>query len=269
MRIPLILLLVLYSTSVYASSYSGVLIAESSSKEFISSVKSYVLKVETISDEQEIVLLSLNGELSDTLHEREKHRFSDGSLVVVGDIITNEGEETTSPDLVQLYFVSGGSYEMGSSDSEYDLGPLMDEATLTEEAVVVADTVKPVECISSGNCNDGNACSTDSCVNGECVHEFKTGCSLLNQCVPVQQVVVNGAGAKAYCAASGNLIAQKADGASCKEHFECLGECSSGVCVTEAPEVSISQADRPAAPVAEPLPRNWLQRFWDWLTGSN
>ena len=60
------------------------------------------LKLLVVSDIREVAIFSWKGELSKSLKEREKHRFSDGSLLVVGDILIDEAQDNR--DMVDVYF---------------------------------------------------------------------------------------------------------------------------------------------------------------------
>ncbi len=256
----LVLVFVVYSNLAFASSYAGVLLGEGEQKEFLSASAAYQLKVVTVSDESNKVVFSLNGEFSDALAEREQHRFSDGSLVVVADILANEGSETTGGDLVQFYFVTGE--RESPSTGEYDLNSLSETVSVvTEDATVSVDSsALPSECIASTNCNDNNPCSSDRCVSGECVHEFVKGCALGERCIPSGEVVTDNG--RRYCSLQGSLVLQKADGASCAFAYECENSCVDGVCekvVGSLPDDTLGEQLAPAQP------RGIWGSFVDWL----
>lgn len=263
---PLLMLICVFallSGTVFASSYTGVLLSEGEQREFLSASDVYLLKVVTVSDESNKVVFSLNGELSDALGEREQHRFTDSSLVVVADILANEGAETTGGDLVQFYFVTGSRDSVESG--EYDLSSLSETASLvTEDATVSVDSTSlPSECIASSNCNDDNPCSTDRCVSGECVHEFVKGCALGERCVPSGEVVTNDG--RRYCSTQGTFILQKADGASCVAAYECVNSCVDQVCATVVVDAVRGAGTVKGTEVAPPQSRGIWGSFVDWL----
>ena len=64
----------------------------------------YEITVVMVSDTQETVIFSVNGELTKALREREKDYLSDGSRIFVGDVLIDEDGK----DLVQFYFIGTG-----------------------------------------------------------------------------------------------------------------------------------------------------------------
>lgn len=64
----------------------------------------YEIRLVIVSDVSELVLFSVNGELTRALHEREKDYLLDGSRIFIGDILVDE----SGRDLVEFYFIGTG-----------------------------------------------------------------------------------------------------------------------------------------------------------------
>ena len=64
----------------------------------------YEITLIMVSDTQETVIFSVNGELTKALREKEKDYLSDGSRIFVGDVLIDEDGK----DLVQFYFMGTG-----------------------------------------------------------------------------------------------------------------------------------------------------------------
>lgn len=274
MKYVYVLILILLASTVSATAYGGVLLQEGQTKTFYSATRDYNLRVLAVTDAREEVIFELDGERSKPLKEREKHRFSDGSVVSVAEVLPNEGEEAVG-DLVHFYFVTGSGVMEATKvsgqglsyieDAEYDLGRLgeqFSEVTEPKYARITFDDAPQKECIGDGNCNDGNACTKDRCVNGECVHDFAKGCSAGGRCIPFQTVVESGEGKRFYCSVSG-LIEQKIDGDLCSSDFECIHKCLDGVC---AEEVVIEMPEEPS-PERQPEQEWFFADFFRWLFG--
>ena len=240
-----------------ATSYTGVIVEEGATKQFLNSEKEFNLQVLTISDNSEQVTFKLNGEISKSLKEREKYTFSDGSIVVVGDILINEGVD--GPDLVQFYFVTGVETVVPEG-AEYDLGSLSESVAKfgVEPKVAALEHIDQVECLKSSNCNDQNPCTVDQCVSGECSYETLKGCPVGGVCVPYQQVATVGGNQRKFCALSGKMISQKEDGSACTDSFECLNKCIDGICASEM-EIYVPEESEPAVEKVT----TWL----DWFLG--
>jgi len=64
----------------------------------------YEITLIMVSDTQETVIFSVNGELTKALREKEKDYLSDGSRIFVGNVLIDEDGK----DLVQFYFMGTG-----------------------------------------------------------------------------------------------------------------------------------------------------------------
>jgi len=245
-----------------ATTYARVIVEEGATKQFLTVDKEFNLKVLTITDTKEEVTFQLNGEISKSLKEREKHTFSDGSIVVVSDVLVNEGAD--GPDLVQFYFVGGRGSRSTRQDpvdgAEYDLTRLAEDVSKysSQPRIAALDRVAQVECIKSSNCNDKNPCTVDRCMSGECVYASLTGCPIGDVCVPHQEVVTVGGNQRKFCSLSGKMISQKEDGSACESSFECANKCIDGLC---ASEMQIYVPDEPEPAVQQVT--SWL----DWFLG--
>jgi len=98
-------------------------------------------------------------------------------------------------------------------------------STETDKDCAVIDT-----CETAGDCDDGNACTTDACTGSpkRCSHSREEGgCSLQGRCA--DPGTVSGG---TFCAeATNQWESQRSDDVKCKEDFECIsGSCKSGGC---------------------------------------
>ncbi|MFQ5621059.1 MAG: hypothetical protein ACE5FT_04405 [Candidatus Nanoarchaeia archaeon] len=254
-----------------ATTYGGVIVEEGSVKEFLTATQVFKVKVLSVADATSEVVFELNGEISKALEEREKHTFSDGSIVVVSDVLIDEGAD--GPDLVQFYFVAGRGSPITRLDpepegAEYDLSGLAQLGEIEQPKAAALDfTDVETECLTAGNCNDKNPCSIDRCLNGECAYEFLKGCPISDRCIPYQEVITNGGGVRKYCALTGEVVEQREDGASCMNSFECKNKCIDGVCA-EHMEIVVPEVEEPTvAEVVETPEVGVLRRFLVWLGG--
>ena len=78
MRLAVLIVLLILIPSVVAQSYLGNTILEGETKHIMVNDRIYEITLVMVSDAQAVALFRVNGELSDTLASREKHRFSDG-----------------------------------------------------------------------------------------------------------------------------------------------------------------------------------------------
>jgi hypothetical protein len=84
------------------------------------------------------------------------------------------------------------------------------------------------ECEFATDCEDGDHCSLDYCVDMPqvCIHERINGCSFENNCIPNGKVVGN-----FYCAENNEIQQRKGKNAECFYNYECQNDrCVGGRC---------------------------------------
>ena len=84
------------------------------------------------------------------------------------------------------------------------------------------------DCILNSECNDGNVCTIDKCEENKCSYAQQDGCSLNNECKPIE-TVVSVDGILSYCK-NNEWTKQKSLNEECENNYECLSNTCDGVC---------------------------------------
>jgi len=241
---------------------------EGESRNILLGDKGGVLKLVVVSDRQEKVIFSWNNELSKALRSREKHRFSDGSLLVIGNIYVDEAHD--NPDMVEMYFtpMASSSSIINTRSQAFDLPGAVDGLfdSLFEEEPQPQPVFQVIqwECDAGIDCNDGNGCTVDSCVGNQCAHTLQQGCPLNNECLSIASAFSIET-EQFYCSPEGAWRLKKEEGFSCKERYECKSDlCETNSC-TEPPFIEtietpfIETVETPQ--IQEPKKFSWWKRL--------
>jgi len=239
----------------------------------------YTLKLVVVSDRQEKAIFSWRGELSKALREREKHRFSDGSLLMVGHILVDEAGD--NPDMVDVYFgvgsgvsrsafrtstegrISGFAFQE-AIDNLFDTLFKQDEPQLPQQQSPFQSSQdvqrSQDECITLKNCDDSNPCTVDECGGNpkKCFHNVIDGCPVNDECLaPGTSLSID---AEDFYCDGREWILKKELGELCLENSHCKSDtCESGKCM-EIVRMTLNLESPKQVLVAEPQP-TWWQRF--------
>jgi cysteine-rich repeat protein len=104
-------------------------------------------------------------------------------------------------------------------------GDVKDEYTIPKSSGTTVST----GCLSGSECNDGNACTTDSCNSGMCSHVAITSCVNSDGCCPSGCTLVNDSDCSAVC---GNGIRETGEG--CDDGDISSGDGCSSSCTVES-----------------------------------
>ncbi len=256
--IMLSLVFTVFSQSVHDVLYEG------DSKRF----GDYELKLLIVSDRTERVVFSLNSELSGSLRKHEQHRFSDGSLISITDIIPNEAGEKGG-DFAEFFFLPATKLLSEKDDPTYDLSFMTADTTEDEEnAKSISKPALADLCTEDKDCHDSNACTIDTCGGRPktCTHNKPTGCPLRDSfCLPFNQTTVFPNESILYCDTDAKLKTAKAIGVACKKNIECQSRNCSGVCkertsLSITPELNITEIKTTSAPIITPSIITSVQR---------
>jgi len=260
----LILLLILCSTAVSAE-----LMREGDMIPIQMGNNEYTLKLVVVSDRQEAAIFSWKGELSKSLKEREKHRFSDGSLLMVGTILVDEAGD--NPDMVDFYFGVGSGFSRNAFRTSTErhisgfavqeaIDNLFDGLFKADEPQQLPSPVSQDECISFKNCDDANPCTVDECWGQpkQCFNKVIDGCPMNNKCLaPGTSLNID---AEAFYCDGREWVLKKDLGELCLENSQCKSEtCESGKCI-EIVQMILNLESPKQVMVAEPQ-LSWWQRF--------
>lgn len=235
MRISLLLLILLLIPSVAAQGYLGNTILEGETKEFMVNDRVYEITLVTVSDSKGIAIFKVNGEMSKSLGEREKHRFSDNSELMIANIYPNEASEIGGGDMVEFYFMAtGGSLSKPQVTRQAqpagDYGDIVDmfNSLIAGEPVTKK---RSVECILDTDCKDADGCTADGCAGGQCVHLPQKGCSYDASVCVATNTRMNVNDIPRFCGTDGRWKPQVTLGKGCTENHQCVSNlCYEGVC---------------------------------------
>lgn len=129
----------------------------------------------------------------------------------INELPLEEGEENTEGTDGNIEVTKGtdGNVEVTEGEGIIDTKPVAPE---------LVDFVP--ECLVDLDCDDSNACSVDSCIEGVCLNSIKEeGCNYDGKCFSVGEETEN-----MYCSNDFSMLNLKSKGSSCTADFECLNE---------------------------------------------
>ena len=242
MKKAILILILLLATLVYADSiFIKDSLTEGEGNAYEMEEGSYILKVEIISNEEE-VKFRLNGEISETLTEGESYIFKDRSEVVVKEILISDD----SDDEVEYYFYGSGNdpLEIDIEEKDFDIDKCDFDKSCDEDenkesccydcgcdsGFKCTDNkcIKTEGCNNNQECDDKNPCTEESCEQGKCTYETKEGCQLDNKCVE-EGSAYKVDDTPSYCLEGWHN--QKEKDESCENNYECLSnKCKKDKC---------------------------------------
>lgn len=159
--------------------------------------------------------------------------FDNASITLDSPGLTTNGPHTpitmdSSSAATGVNCSGGAGYKTQAAAGNSGLSSFALTATQTYRTVTIA--IAPFRCVSAGECDDGNVCTTDTCVSGFCQHANNTAtCSDGNNCT-LNDACSGGScvpGAPPNCSGSGN----QCNTASCNPAGP-LGNCNTLTPVT-------------------------------------
>jgi hypothetical protein len=178
-------------------------------------------------------------------------------LLVAGANDTNGGVTLGTDARVTALVVSRASFT--AADRFTGKGAIAaSNVTLGNDASLTFQS--GLECSSDAGCDDGQACTTDACVDAQCVHTAQPNGALCtsddNECTTD------------VCSAGACTHAAVADGSSCPDDGDpCTADaCTSGTCAHTADPLACA-VEPPSPPRALPKPPSQVGCYWYTLNG--
>lgn len=207
----------------------------------------YILKLEIVSDRVNVAKFRLNNELSDSIKEGGSYIFNDGSEIVIKAIVPNEAAD--GEDYAEFYFYGSGEnpIEVNFSSGNVDFKECDFDGKCINETMEKCcydcgcgvdyeckDNMCELsrKCADNDDCDDDNACTSDSCYKNKCVHKKTEGCDLNKKCMGYGEVY-KVSGVLSYCSFKNRWEEQKHNDEPCMNNYECLsGLCLDNICVS-------------------------------------
>ncbi len=204
--------------------------------------RAYYLRIALIDENQKLAVFELNGERSRPLRERDEHRFSDESVVIVKSIFGKRSDR----DLVEFYFAGSGK----------GMVPVKENVIPSRPGLKIYDEDRCFE-----DCSDNDPCTQDFCVKNKCVYNTIGFCPHKDQCLNKSQRADG-----KFCSNEG-MQDFRSLGQNCSFNYECESKVCDVTCITlqslnqtsEAPGLAEQVAQRQG--IFERMIR-WIKRLF-------
>jgi hypothetical protein len=159
-----------------------------------------------------------------------------GAIHAVGEESRLLAYGLITPGRIALTAAQGIFIETGMTDPQADLLPSMPSAHSCDECALPTDDS---ECTAPDDCEDGNPCTDDACVDGTCVHVFNSlpcdddvFCTAVDACIDGACVGVGDPCPDALCDEDAALCVECLDAELCEDGNPCTDDaCVDGTCV--------------------------------------